>query len=289
MRPPSTRSAGALIALPERAWHSRRLGQLTTAGTGLFLVGMAVLQAWPGRGFWQGTVHGQPGTLAGMTQTMAQTPQPGFLSAWINAFTAFDQAHGFAVNLFVVIALAVTGAAFLSGQPRLIGPVLAGFTVLCLADWVLIEDLGFLGGLGTDPNSMIPLILLAAAGYLALARAPARAAEPAAARGEPATQPAGLAAAAVSWRARLRTAAAPRVAGRGEHQVRGRRRRDRRDHPGRGADGRRPGQPGRRHDPGPGHRRLQRPAGRPGRRRSPSPTSTAATSPWPACAARWSC
>jgi len=173
--------AGALIALPERAWRSSWLGRLMTAGTGLFLAGMAVLQAWPGRGFWQGTAAGQPGTLAGMTGTMAQTPQPGFLSAWINAFTAFDQAHGFAVNLFVVAALAVTGAAFLSGRPRLIGPVLAGFTVLCLADWVLIEDLGFLGGLGTDPNSMIPYVLLATAGYLAVARAPAVAAEPAAA------------------------------------------------------------------------------------------------------------
>ena len=191
--------AGALIALPERAWYSRRLGQLTTAGTGLFLIGMAVLQAWPGRGFWQGTAHGQPGTLAGMTGTMAGTPQPGFLSAWINAFTTFDEAHGFAVNLFIVAALAITGAAFLSGRPRLIRPVLIAFTVLCLADWVLIEDLGFLGGLGTDPNSMIPMILLASAGYLALARAPAPAAEPAIA-----------AAAAASWRDRLRIAAAPR-------------------------------------------------------------------------------
>ena len=79
---------------------------------------MAVLQAWPGRGFWQGTAHGQPGTLAGMTQTMAQTSQPGFLSAWINAFTTFDEAHGFAVNLVVVAALAVTGAAFLSAAGR---------------------------------------------------------------------------------------------------------------------------------------------------------------------------
>jgi cytochrome oxidase Cu insertion factor (SCO1/SenC/PrrC family) len=194
--------AGALIALPERAWYTRRTGQLILAGTGLFLLGMAVLQAWPGRGFWQGIAHGQPGTLAGMTSTMAQTPQPGFLTAWVNAFTTFDEAHGFAVNLFVVIALAVTGAVFLSGRPRLIRPVLIGFTVLCLADWVLIEDLGFLGGLGTDPNSMIPFVLLATAGYLALAAAPAPAA---------ATEPAGRPAAAASWRDRLRTATAPRT------------------------------------------------------------------------------
>jgi hypothetical protein len=193
--------AGALIALPERAWRSPWLGRLMTAGTGAFLIGMTVLQAWPGRGFWQGTANGQPGTLAGMTGTMAQTPQPGFLSAWVNAFTTFDQAHGFAVNLVVVAALAVTGAAFLSGRPRLIRPVLTGFIVLCLADWVLIEDLGFLGGLGTDPNSMIPYVLLATAGYLAVARAPAAAAEPA---GE---QPASSA----GWRERLRAAAAPQT------------------------------------------------------------------------------
>jgi hypothetical protein len=79
----------------------------------------------------------------------------------------------------VVIALAVTGGAFLSGRPWLIRPAVVGFTALCLADWVLVEDLGFLGGLGTDPNSMIPFILLASGGYLALTRpAPLTAAVP---------------------------------------------------------------------------------------------------------------
>src|ERR1019366_1086756 len=131
-----------------------------------------------GRGFWQGTSHGQPGTLTGMVQSMAATPQPRVLSSWVSGFGAFDAAHGFAVNLLVVAALALTGTAFLSGQPRLIRPVLAGFTVLCLADWVLIEDFGFLGGLGTDPNSMIPMALLAVTGYLALVPLPVPAAEP---------------------------------------------------------------------------------------------------------------
>ena len=79
------------------------------------------------------------------------------------------------MNLVVVAALAVTGAVFLSGRPRLIRPALIAFTVLCLADWVLIEDLGFFGGLGTDPNSMLPMALLAIAGDLALTRAPAAA------------------------------------------------------------------------------------------------------------------
>ncbi len=194
--------AGALIALPESAWRSRLPSRLLLPGVGVFLIGMAVLQAWPGRGFWQGTAHGKPGTLASMTASMAPTPQPHLLSSWITAFTGFDEAHGFAVNLFAVIALAIVGVTFLSGRPRLIRPVLIAFVVLSLADWVLIEDFGFFGGLGTDPNSMIPFILFATAGYLALVAAPEPAAEPAAAA---ATAPAGLA----GWRSRLRAALAP--------------------------------------------------------------------------------
>jgi hypothetical protein len=168
-------AAGALIALPDRAWRSPRLGRLTMGGLGLFLAVMAGVQAQPSLGFWQGVSYGQPAPLAAMIQSMSHTPQPGFLSARVSAFGAFDETHGFAVNLVVVIALALCGAAFLSGRPSLIRPALGLFAVLCLADWVLIQDLGFLGGLGTDPNSMIPFVLLAAGGYLALTRSVTRA------------------------------------------------------------------------------------------------------------------
>ncbi|MBV8462318.1 MAG: hypothetical protein JO368_03435, partial [Acidimicrobiales bacterium] len=171
--------AGVLVALPERAYATDRLGRAVLRAGGIFLIGMSLLQAWPGRGFWQGTAHGRPGTLAGMTSSMASTSQPHFLSSLINAFTGFDEAHGFAVNLFVVVALVVIGGIFLSGRRRSVRSALIAFTVLCLADWVLIEDLGFLGGLGTDPNSMIPFALLAISGYLALVPAPAAAAAPA--------------------------------------------------------------------------------------------------------------
>ena len=148
--------AGVLIALPERAWRAERLGRIILVGLGSFLAGMAVLQAWPGRAFWQGAANGKQGTLAGMTSDMATTPQPHLLSAWVAAFTAFDQAHGFAVNLFAVIALAVTGALFLTAQQAVIRPALIGFAVLCLADWILIEDIGVFGGLGTGPEQHDP-------------------------------------------------------------------------------------------------------------------------------------
>ncbi len=114
--------AGALVALPEDAWRSPRqsrltLGRLLLAGLGLFYLGMAVLQAWPGRGYWQGVSGGKPGTLAGMVQGMAATPQPHVLSALVADFGSFAASNGFAVNLVVVIVLAVTGAIFLTGRP----------------------------------------------------------------------------------------------------------------------------------------------------------------------------
>jgi cytochrome oxidase Cu insertion factor (SCO1/SenC/PrrC family) len=186
--------AGVLIALPERVWYRQRLGRLVLAGIGLFLAGMAVLQAWPGRGFWQGSSHGKADTLTSMIQAMATTSQPHFLSAWVASFGSFTATYGFAVNLFVVIALAVIGVVFLTGRPQLIRPTLIVFAVLCLADWVLVQDLGFLGGLGTDPNSMIPFMLLAVAGYLALVNV------------RPAEAEAAVTAVPANWRDRFRLA-----------------------------------------------------------------------------------
>ena len=91
--------AGALIALPADAWRNPRLGRLLLGGIGVFFLGMAVLQAWPGRGFWQGTLNGQPGTLSGMVQQMSTTSQPHFLSSLLSSFGSFAASNGFAVNL----------------------------------------------------------------------------------------------------------------------------------------------------------------------------------------------
>jgi len=172
--------AGLLIALPERAWASPRLGRTIISVVGVFFVGMAVLQAWPGRGFWQGRLnHGSsPGTLAGMVQQMSRTPQPTFLASWVASFGAFDSAHGSAVNLFLVTCLAAIGIAFLTRRPSVVRVAVIAGTVLCLADWVLVEDFGFFGGVGTDPNSMIPMALIFIAGYVAMTRVPVTANAP---------------------------------------------------------------------------------------------------------------
>lgn len=164
--------AGVLIALPGHVWWTPTLGRRVLRGMGLFFVGMAVLQAWPGRGFWQGQrdPHATAGSLVAMVQGMAQTPQPSPFETLVQAFGRFDAAHGWGVNLFAVIALALIGAGFLIARPGVTRWAVVGGVVLCLADWVFIEDLGFFGGVGTDPNSMIPMALVFVSGYLALTR-----------------------------------------------------------------------------------------------------------------------
>jgi cytochrome oxidase Cu insertion factor (SCO1/SenC/PrrC family) len=177
-------AAGALLALPARAWlHARvaprlapRLGRGVLAGLGAFLAGMTVLQAWPGRGFWNGS------TLAGMVQSMAVTSQPPATASLVSGFATLTRSHGLVVNLVAVIVMAALALAFiaagLTGRRDLARPAVGAFLAVCLVAWVLVQDLGFFGGLGTDPNSMIPFGLLAVTGYLALDPVPGPAAEP---------------------------------------------------------------------------------------------------------------
>jgi cytochrome oxidase Cu insertion factor (SCO1/SenC/PrrC family) len=181
--------AGALLALPARAWTGpagQKLGRLLLAGTGAFWLGMAVLQAWPGRGYWQG---GADGTLTSMIDDMAGLTQPGPQARMINGVASFTSAHGLLVNLAAVVALALAGLALLAGaglpagpawpawlraalpvRPGLLRIVMPAATALCLIVWVLIQDFGIPGGLGTDPNSMIPWVVLLWAGYRAATR-----------------------------------------------------------------------------------------------------------------------
>jgi cytochrome oxidase Cu insertion factor (SCO1/SenC/PrrC family) len=188
--------AGALVALPGKYWQSAALGKRLLAALGLFFAGMAVLQAWPGRGFWQGTSHGARGALTRMIASMSSTPQPTAIAHVVSGFGSLAARHGFAVNAVAVAILGGIGVGLLSQRRQLLLPVALLAAVFSVADWVLIEDLGFLGGLGTDPNSMIPLLLLLGSGYVAVTQA------------APAPEPVGLAAPSTgrAWRDQVRPA-----------------------------------------------------------------------------------
>jgi hypothetical protein len=169
-------AAGVLLAMPERHWRQPALGRRVLTGLGVFFIAMAAVQAWPGRGFWRGT-----GPLASMAARMARTPQPAPLARLVGGFSSFTASHGFFVNALAVTTLVLIGLGLASNRRALLGPTVMVTAVVCLADWVVVEDLGFLGGLGTDPNSMIPLLLLVVTGYLAAtgtAAAPDPAADP---------------------------------------------------------------------------------------------------------------
>ncbi|MGC8499189.1 MAG: hypothetical protein ACP5OV_06815 [Acidimicrobiales bacterium] len=164
--------AGLLIALPMSAW-TPRLGRRLLAAFGAFVVAMAVLQAWPGRGSWQGQSRHVTGNLTATLQAMAGNSQPHWLSALVTAAARGVAAHGGAVNLLVVVVLASTGALMLSGRRDLATIGVGVVAVAALADWVVVQDMGFWGGVGTDPNSMLPQIVLALTGLAALRAAPA--------------------------------------------------------------------------------------------------------------------
>ena len=113
--------------------------------------------------------------LGGMS---AGTAPPGLVTRMLNGFGNLQQSHAFAVNLTVVALLAALGAGIVIGtarhgsRPWLLRAMVVAAVVACLADRVFVENLGVLGGLGTDPDSMPPLALLVAGGYLTLVKVP---------------------------------------------------------------------------------------------------------------------
>jgi cytochrome oxidase Cu insertion factor (SCO1/SenC/PrrC family) len=179
--------AGSLLALPERVWRDPRLGRRLLLGCGVYFIAMAVLQAWPGNGFW---TAGSSGALPAMAAEMAETPQPHAIAQVVGNFGGFAAKHAVLVNAFVVATLGAIGLALLSGRRRAARTAVGVAIVVSLADWVLVQDFGVFGGLGTDPNSMIPTLLVLCASYLALVRpavatAPASTSTAAASAGRP--------------------------------------------------------------------------------------------------------
>jgi len=157
--------AGGLLALPESVWRGRALGRRVLRGMGFVFLAAAVVQSLPGRGFWNGRA------LSSMARDMSAVHQPRPIASLVGDFGRLAGAHGFAINLFFVGALATVGLGLVT--QRMARASFWCAMALCGSTWVLVQDFGFFGGLGTDPNSQIPMMFLLGGGYLSLRHAPA--------------------------------------------------------------------------------------------------------------------
>ncbi|MHB8378315.1 MAG: hypothetical protein ACYDB2_00160 [Acidimicrobiales bacterium] len=166
---------GFLIALPERSWSSPPLGRTILRVMAVMLVSAALLKAWPGRGFWHGyrALPSASGTLTGMIRQMPRVRQSHLPVTRVNDVRSFEAAHGWPVHLCSVVAVALIGAGFLSRRPRVLRATVVAGVVFCVADSVLVEEMGIFGGVGTDPKRMIPLALFFIAGNVDLTKLPA--------------------------------------------------------------------------------------------------------------------
>ncbi len=148
--------AGVLIALPDRVVASKSTMTWVTRAMGALILYFGILQAWPGRGFWSGGTASSPGAIPAMAQNMGSVSQPGFAASIQHWFASTTLSYSWLYNAVVVVVLLGVGAAYLSRRPQFLRPASWVYLAACVINWVLVQDFGVFGGMGTDLNSMIP-------------------------------------------------------------------------------------------------------------------------------------
>ena len=160
--------AGVLLGLPA-AWIARKdVVTWLARAVGLVFVWLGVVQALPGSGFWSGGTAKDPGALASMAQQMAQLSQPRITASTERWFATASLHVSPVFNAVVVAVLLGVGVTLIVGWPRLLRPAAWAYGLLALVTWVVVQDFGVFGGVGTDVNSMIPSSLLVIAICVAL-------------------------------------------------------------------------------------------------------------------------
>ena len=153
--------AGVAIGLRPGRLRSPLFALWASRVTALMFGYFALLQAWPGRGFWNG--DGGRGAFPAMAQSMGSVSQPAFASSIQHWFATFTTNTSWLYNGVVVVVLAFTAVCYFTNNVRVMKPAAIAYVALALVNWVLVQDFAVFGGMGTDLNSMIPssLIVLA--------------------------------------------------------------------------------------------------------------------------------
>ena len=153
-------AAAVILLAPYSWWQRDQLPRWVLIAIGVMLIAFGVQEALPGRGFWSFRI-------LDMVKSMAAVPQPSFIAASLRGFEHLLGAHGsVVVNAVTVVILVGVGVSFVLRRGlRVTVPI---FVVFSLLVWWFIQDFGFLGGAGTDPNSMIPELVLVIAMVMGL-------------------------------------------------------------------------------------------------------------------------
>ncbi len=153
---------GVLLLVPTAQWASPRFQLMSRRLLGGALVAAGILQAFPGRGTWSGlNAHGKiVGQLASMASAMADVHQPSLVGTAVRHFSSFAAHWPLLVNGLAVCILVGVGGVFLLRSPKYLKIAMWSGLLFFLVIWVFVQDLGVFGGLATDPNSMVPLVIL---------------------------------------------------------------------------------------------------------------------------------
>ena len=155
--------AGVWLAVSARTF-TRYFSTVTLRALAVVLVGAAVLQSLPAAGFWHG---GGTNALTLMTTTMAAVPQPHWLAWVVRHVGTLSAQMGGGFNVAVLLWLVVTAVGLWMTPVRRwnwpVWSVVAGG----LFFWVVAQDTAIFGGVATDVNSLVPLVIL---GWCASAR-----------------------------------------------------------------------------------------------------------------------
>jgi cytochrome oxidase Cu insertion factor (SCO1/SenC/PrrC family) len=148
--------AAALLLGRRQRWESGSMTRVSRRSVAIWFIVAAALQALPWEGNW--SANG----LAAAFEDGANTAQPAALLRPIRATLTLARLHPIAMNLVLVSVLVMLGVGLWLRASRML--IVVGLA-LCAATWWLSQDFGVLGGLGTDPNTALPLALILATAW----------------------------------------------------------------------------------------------------------------------------